>query len=181
MQFKIKSVSNDGRIKLFFPGFKMPSREQLMGTEVAIRQLQAVDPTPRSETYLTAQGYIDYQIRKGLDISIVDDESGEAQNVNFKWEIVSIEGEDVDIRLIFDDPDSLSEGQTQNAVQVTVWAGDIFTDKDGNQLPAGIVAKAPISRQVSQDEAFMARMIGYTVGTTVLVATLLSIIVSSYH
>lgn len=110
----------------------MPTKSQLEGTEVAIRQLQSVDPTPRTETYLTQQGYIDYQIRKGLDISIVDDESGETQNVDFKWEIVSIVGEDVEIRLIFDDPDSLSEGQTQSAVQVTVWAGDIFTDENGN-------------------------------------------------
>ena len=81
----IESLGNDGLLTIKFDKkLRVPDKYKKIETEeVALRFASA-----RNETYLTMQGYKDFQIRPALELQIQPSETQEAENLDFTWEIV---------------------------------------------------------------------------------------------
>ena len=58
---------------------------------------------------MTEEGYQEFDIKPALEFSVVDSSSKQERQVEFDWEIIEFNEEDVKIKINFEDPESLSE------------------------------------------------------------------------
>ena len=58
---------------------------------------------------MTEEGYQEFDIKPALEFSVVDSSSKQERQVEFDWEIIEFNEENVKIKINFEDPESLSE------------------------------------------------------------------------
>ena len=102
---KILSLDKDGLLKIGFdkPLLEIDAVKNILGEEIALRWLQEVDTPPeeekkprvRNETYLTENGYSDFEIRPALELRVESANEGRpldftAQLAGFSQNVISI-------------------------------------------------------------------------------------------
>ena len=93
------------------------------------------------------------------------DASDEPIDIDFSWEITSFTEYEVELQLFFDFPESVSSSSSEpDNLVITFWAGDIFQAKNGKLMNAGFTITAPVTRQVSIDDANFYRNCGKFAG-----------------
>lgn len=72
----------------------------------------------RTETYLTEDGYVDFEIRPALDLQIAPAPDSEPEALQFDWDIVEYKESYVVIQLKFENPEVLSslDGKSMDEV-----------------------------------------------------------------
>ena len=108
---------------------KIPDLEALTDSRVALRLTQAISENEiTTETYLTDEGYADFQIRNAIEVNMAPSDATEDPiQVDFSWEIISFTEYEAKIQLYFDFPESVSSSSSDpDNVVVTFWAGDLF-------------------------------------------------------
>ena len=80
---------------------RIPNRyKKIEQAEVALRFTAA-----RNETYLTMQGYKDFEIRPALELQVQPSNTKEKTNLDFTWAIVEFLATEVKIQLLFELPE----------------------------------------------------------------------------
>ena len=108
---------------------KIPDLEALTDSRVALRLTQAITENEiTTESYLTDEGYADFQIRNAIEVNMAPSDATEDPiEVDFSWEIISFTEYSAEIQLYFDFPESVSSSSSDpDNVVVTFWAGDLF-------------------------------------------------------
>ena len=89
--------------------------------------------------------------------------------VDYTWQIISFTEYVAEIQLIFDFPESVSSSSSDpDNVVITFWAGDLFQAANGKSVRAGLTITAPVTRQVSVDNAKYYRDTGRYTGYAIL-------------
>ena len=125
----IEGLDNDGVLTIKFDKkLKVPDEfKSIEDAEVALRFMKA-----RTETYLTMDGYREFEIRPALELQIQPGEGKEVSSLNFTWEIIEFTASEVKIQLYFDIPEQLSENSVQaDQIMVTFWANEFFVSEEG--------------------------------------------------
>lgn len=136
----------------------------------------------RTETYLTEDGYQDFQIRPALDLQIAPAPDSEPEALAFNWEIVEYTEYYVVIQLLFENPEALSalDGKSLDEIQVTFWGDNLFVGKNGKSVPNGVTIKKAVVRQVNPEESARLKRFARAVGYTVIVSLVVMFIVGQY-
>lgn len=101
----VQSLSSDGVLTIGFDQLmKVPQNViDMLKQQVAIRWLKAYN-----ETYLTPDGYRDFEIRPALDIQIQPSPDSNPIDLGFNYDLVSFENNQLKIKLNFSQPDYIS-------------------------------------------------------------------------
>lgn len=169
---KIQSMSNDGKAGIKFnTPMKVPDLSQLGQSKVALRMTKAINVSDRVsdvkiEEYLTDDGIRQFEIRNAIEVKMeASDETEDPIEVNFSWEFTKFTPNEAEIQLYFELPEAVSASSSDpDNVVVTFWASDLFQAENGKQIRPGFTITAPVTRQVSVDDAKKYRNYGRCVG-----------------
>lgn len=80
----------------------------------------------RTETYLTPDGYRDFEIRSAVDVQVLPSPDSD-KTPKYDYKIVSFTENDMTIQMDFEDPDAISAlgGSTDN-LSVTFWSSELL-------------------------------------------------------
>ena len=174
--------SEDGVATLKFnTPVKVPSVTEVLDSRVALRMTKAITSNdPIYETYETADGLADFQIRDAIEVKMIPgDDSDEPVDIDFTWEFIKFEPYEVQIQLYFDTPESISpDANNPDNVMITFWAGDLFEAENGKNVRPGLTIRAPVIRQVKPDDTDLYKDIGKYSGIAVLGIMLLGFLVA---
>lgn len=119
---------------------------------------------------MTDEGIGEFQIRNAIEVSMQSaDQSDDPVEIEFSWEIVSFTQYEAEIQLNFSFPESVSSANSDDDnVIITFWAGDLFEAENGKSVRPGLTISAPVTRQISVDDADFYRNIGRYAGFGIL-------------
>ena len=66
-----------------------------------------------------------------LDIEILLGDVEEPEHLEFTWDLIHYERQEIDIQLYFNFPQEISEDGTTDTVRVTFWGTEFFESEDG--------------------------------------------------
>ena len=134
---------------------KVPDLSQIAESKVALRMTKAIKTEVETKQFLTDDGLANFEIRNAVEVSMAPSELAEDPlDIEFSWEITKFTESEAHIQLYFDFPESVSTGSSDpDSVQITFWAGDLFQAENGKQVRPGMTITAPVTRQVSVDDA----------------------------
>ena len=101
-------------------------------------------------------------------------------DIDFTWEITKFTDSEAHIQLYFQVPESVSSGSSEpDNVVITFWAGDLFQAENGKQVRPGLTITAPVTRQVSVEDAIKYREYGRIASYSCLCFLILGFIYAS--
>jgi hypothetical protein len=130
-----------------------------------------------TETYLTPDGYRDFEIRPAVDLTLVSDTG----NQNFTYTVTNFTENNMSIQIYFSDPATLStRGITSDQIKVTFWSSDLLQGFNGVKIVEGQTIQKSIIPQIEPIVADEASKLGLTIGILVAVVIGLGLLIAYF-
>lgn len=123
----VKSLGADGKLKIgFTQKMKIPKDlKALNDQKVALRWTHSDAKTV--ETYMTQDGYRNFDIRPAVDLKLSPSTDSEAGASGFQYEIVGFTESEMVIQINFDNPDAISNsGISTDQMSITFWSSELL-------------------------------------------------------
>ena len=102
-----------------------------------------------TETYLTPDGYRDFEIRPSLDIQVIPSPDSDPIKLGFNFDLVSFDNNELKVKLNFQLPEYVSsQGISKDQVMVTFWDNKSLTAVNGLPVPEGTTLTKPVVRLI---------------------------------
>ena len=102
----------------------------------------------------TEKEYLEYLlVMDALDIELFPGDEETPKSIEFNWDLISYDKQDIKIQLHFDEPDQISDSATEDLISVTFWGTEFFKSDEGEPVRYGEQVYTTIVRQVDPERA----------------------------
>ena len=86
----------------------------------------------------TEKEYLEYLlVMDALDIELFPGDEETPKSIEFNWDLISYDKQDIRIQLHFDEPDQISDSATEDLISVTFWGTEFFKSDEGEPVRYG--------------------------------------------
>lgn len=144
----VKGLNSSGGLTVGFDQkMAVPDNiDEINNAEVALRWMQS---RVRTETYLTPEGYRDFEIRPAVDVQIQPSLDSDLSNPSFDYKITDFTETEMKIQVNFDQPELISTtGISTDNIRVTFWSNEFLKGQNGLSMEEGQTIQKGIIPQV---------------------------------
>jgi hypothetical protein len=106
----------------------------LVNKKVALRWMA----TAYNETYLTPDGYRDFEIRPAIELTMAYTPDTNITAARFSYQIKNFTEDGIDFQITFAEPDYVStSGVSADAMKVTFWDSSLLVGQNGIKVQEG--------------------------------------------